>query len=484
MTACRMGLDLGADHGVNYNTHDIHAEVMRFTGGKGVDVLYDNIANPKVLPKAFRAIGFDGRLVTAGAHAGPNVTVDFAHLYHKRITIKGRPGYHPPDVPKCFAAAARGQGHRRRSSASCRFRRRPRRTAWSNRANRRARSCSIRPWDSETASRRRRTRIVAAVAGCPGRANAYIPATSVITDDIKASPPRAGGAQRRFTMVAAPLMPKATAVWLVENTALSFDQVADFCKLHPLEVKAIADGDAAQGIKGLDPVLTGQLSREEIEKAEEDPDYKLKLLDPKVRLPEPKKKKGPRYTPVSRRQDRPNAILWLVRNHPELKDSQIMRLVGTTKSTIQAIRERTHWNASNLQPMDPVTLGLCSQIDLDLEVHRAAKEKPVDVEAQGATLLPASETTIRPREPEPEEKKPERGAQRRRRVRQAQADRRRQERVTPPFAESAPVAHQQPIDEQRPAPVTNSSTWPPIIETFFQNWVSAAAAAPASAKSQ
>src|SRR5262245_44794413 len=204
----------------------------------------------------------------------------------------------------------------------------------------------------------------------------------------------------------APLMPKATAVWLVENTALSFDQVADFCKLHPLEVKAIADGDAAQGIKGLDPIQTGQLSREEIEKAVADPEYRLHLLDPKVRLPEQKRKSGPRYTPVSRRQDRPNAILWLVRNHPELKDAQIMRLVGTTKSTIQAIRDRTHWNAPNLQPMDPVTLGLCSQIDLDLEVHRAAKEKPIDAEAQGATLLPAAETTIRPREPEPEEKVP------------------------------------------------------------------------------
>ncbi len=201
----------------------------------------------------------------------------------------------------------------------------------------------------------------------------------------------------------APLMPKATAVWLVENTSLAFDQVADFCKLHPLEVKAIADGDAAQGIKGLDPVLTGQLTREEIAKGEADSNYKLRLLDPKVRLPEPKRKKGPRYTPVSRRQDRPNAILWLVRNHPELKDSQIMRLVGTTKTTIAGIRDRTHWNAQNLQPMDPVTLGLCSQIDLDLEVHRAAKEKPVDIEAQGATLLPASETTIRPREPEPVE---------------------------------------------------------------------------------
>ena len=205
-------------------------------------------------------------------------------------------------------------------------------------------------------------------------------------------------------MSSAPLMPKATAVWLVENTALSFDQVADFCKLHPLEIKAIADGDAAQGIKGADPVQAGQLSREEIDKAVADPAYKLKLLESKIRLPEAKRKSGPRYTPVSRRQDRPNAILWLLKNHPELKDSQIMRLVGTTKPTILAIRERTHWNAPNLQPLDPVTLGLCSQIDLDLEVHRAAKEKPTEVDTQGATLLPASETTIRPREPEPEEK--------------------------------------------------------------------------------
>ena len=204
----------------------------------------------------------------------------------------------------------------------------------------------------------------------------------------------------------APLMPKATAVWLVENTALSFDQIADFCKLHPLEVKAIADGDAAQGIKGLDPIQTGQLSREEIEKAEGDRDYRLKLANPKVRLPQPKSKKGPRYTPVSRRQDRPNAILWLVRNHPELKDSQIMRLVGTTKSTIQGIRERTHWNAANLAPMDPVTLGLCSQIDLDLEVQRAAKEKPVEAVADtGATLLPAAETTAARREAEAEPEK-------------------------------------------------------------------------------
>src|ERR1700686_3662158 len=209
-------------------------------------------------------------------------------------------------------------------------------------------------------------------------------------------------------MAPQPLMPKATAVWLVESTSLSFDQIADFCKMHPLEVKAIADDEGAQSIIGRYPIVTGQLTREEIAKGEGDPDYRLKLAESKVHLPEPKRKKGPRYTPVSRRQDRPNAILWLVRNHPELKDSQIMRLVGTTKSTIEAIRERTHWNAANLAPLDPVTLGLCSQIDLDLEVHRAAKEKPIDIEAQGATLLPASETTtIRPREPEvAETKKP------------------------------------------------------------------------------
>jgi hypothetical protein len=202
-------------------------------------------------------------------------------------------------------------------------------------------------------------------------------------------------------MATAPLMPKATAVWLVENTSLSFDQIAEFCTLHPLEVKAIADGDAAQGIKGLDPILTGQLTRDEIAKAEGDAGYRLHIADPKVRLPEPKRKKGPRYTPVSRRQDRPNAILWLVRNHPELKDSQIMRLVGTTKSTIQAIRERTHWNASSLTPLDPVTLGLCTQLDLDLEVQRAAKEKPVPAETQGATLLPAAVTTAPKPEPAP-----------------------------------------------------------------------------------
>ncbi|APX70192.1 hypothetical protein BR10RB9215_C11392 [Brucella sp. 10RB9215] len=186
------------------------------------------------------------------------------------------------------------------------------------------------------------------------------------------------------------LMPKATAVWLVDNTALSFDQIAAFCKLHPLEVKAIADGEASQGIKGLDPVITGQLSREEIAKGEKDPFYRMKLSEPKVRVPEAKRK-GPRYTPLSKRQDRPNAILWLVRNHPELKDAQVSRLIGTTKSTIEQIRNRTHWNSANLTAMDPVTLGLCSQIDLDIEVERASRNRPATPEAD-STLLPASAT--------------------------------------------------------------------------------------------
>ncbi|WP_298353481.1 DUF1013 domain-containing protein [Rhodoblastus sp.] len=191
----------------------------------------------------------------------------------------------------------------------------------------------------------------------------------------------------------APLMPKATAVWLVENTSLTFDQIAEFCVLHPLEVKGIADGEVASGIRGHDPITSGQLTREEIERGEKDPNYRLKLAVSKVRLPEAKRHRGPRYTPLSRRQDRPNAILWLVRNHPELKDAQIMRLAGTTKSTIAAIRDRTHWNSASLTPMDPVTLGLCSQIDLDFEVQRAAKDRPALVQDHGPTLVPAEETT-------------------------------------------------------------------------------------------
>jgi len=198
----------------------------------------------------------------------------------------------------------------------------------------------------------------------------------------------------------APLMPKATAVWLVENTSLTFDQIADFCKLHPLEVKGIADGEVAAGIKGHDPITSGQLTREEIAKGEADPERRLTLAVAKVRLPEVKKQRGPRYTPLSRRQDRPNAILWLLRNHSELKDAQIMRLVGTTKTTLQAIRERTHWNSANLSPLDPVTLGLCSQLDLDMEVARANKDRPQTAEDHSPTLLPA-EITTGPRQDQP-----------------------------------------------------------------------------------
>jgi len=194
-------------------------------------------------------------------------------------------------------------------------------------------------------------------------------------------------------------MPKATAVWLVDNTSLTFEQIAEFCGLHVLEVKGIADGDVAHGIKGMDPIASGQLTREEIRKGQEDPSYRLKLSEPKVEIPVVKTKRGPKYTPVSRRQDRPNAILWLLRNHPELRDSQIMRLVGTTKPTIHAIRERTHWNSANLQPMDPVTLGLCTQTDLDKEVSRAAarverERREAEKEAiKAGTLLPAEVTT-------------------------------------------------------------------------------------------
>ena len=187
------------------------------------------------------------------------------------------------------------------------------------------------------------------------------------------------------------LMPKATAVWLVDNTSLSFAQIAAFCNLHPLEVQGVADGDVAGGIMGVNPIQNGQLTREEIQKAEADPDYRMTMSDPKVRVAAAKRK-GPRYTPISRRNERPNAIKWLLRNHPEMKDAQIMRLVGTTKSTIDSVREGTHWNTANLAAMDPVTLGLCSQIDLDLEVKRASKGSTTPDEAdQGTMLLTAEE---------------------------------------------------------------------------------------------
>lgn len=169
-----------------------------------------------------------------------------------------------------------------------------------------------------------------------------------------------------------PLMPKATAVWLVDNTALTFEQIAEFCGLHPLEVKGIADGDVAQGIVGTDPVATGQLTLDEIGRCSTDTSARLMLSEQTTLIT---RRKGPRYTPVSRRQDRPDAIAWLVRYHPELSDGQIAKLVGTTKPTINAVRDRTHWNASNIKPNDPVALALCTQIELDDVVSKAAAKK-------------------------------------------------------------------------------------------------------------
>ena len=174
--------------------------------------------------------------------------------------------------------------------------------------------------------------------------------------------------------MAKPLMAKATAVWLVDNTTLSFKQIADFVEMHELEVQGIADGDVAAGVKGFDPVANNQLTQDEIDEGEKSPTYKLKLKHNAAADGE-EKRRGPRYTPLSKRQDRPASILWLVKFHPELADAQISKLVGTTKPTIQAIRERTHWNISNIQPIDPVALGLCKQSELDAAVQKAAAKK-------------------------------------------------------------------------------------------------------------
>lgn len=192
-------------------------------------------------------------------------------------------------------------------------------------------------------------------------------------------------------------MPKATAVWLIEQTSLTFDQIADFCGLHPLEIQGIANEDVAKGIRGVDPIAQGFLSREEIDKGENDPDYRMKPLEQRrVELP-PMKRKGARYTPVARRGDRPDAIAWFLRNHPEVQDSKIVKLIGTTKATIEQVRTRTHWNISQIKPVDPVSLGLCSQIELDAVVSEAAAAKArADARrkrSEGPTLRDAAETT-------------------------------------------------------------------------------------------
>ena len=194
------------------------------------------------------------------------------------------------------------------------------------------------------------------------------------------------------------LYPKATAVWLVDNTSLTFDQIAAFCGLHPLEVEAIADGEAARDIRGADPIANGQLTREEIDRATAD--HSFRMVAQKSRHAELLKpmKKAPRYTPVSRRQDRPDAIAWFIRNHPEVSDAQISKLLGTTKATIEMVRTGSHWNKANIKPVDPVTLGLSGQLELD-ELVRVAAEKAAKksgAKPEGPTLRPASETSAPP----------------------------------------------------------------------------------------
>ncbi|GHF20248.1 hypothetical protein GCM10017044_13820 [Kordiimonas sediminis] len=194
-----------------------------------------------------------------------------------------------------------------------------------------------------------------------------------------------------------PLMPMATAVWLVDNTTLTFDQIAEFCGLHKLEVQGVADGTVGAHIVGLDPTTNAQLTWDEIKRCQDDSTASLKLLEDEVKaMP---RTKGPRYTPVSKRQDKPDAIAWLVRNHPELSDLQISRLVGTTKPTIQAIRGKTHWNSSNIKPQDPVGLGLCKQLELDAAVKLASarKEKMLakgDAPADGAADASEADVTV------------------------------------------------------------------------------------------
>jgi len=180
-----------------------------------------------------------------------------------------------------------------------------------------------------------------------------------------------------------PLMPHATASWLVDNTALTFEQVADFCGIHILEVQAMADDLAGAKYTGRDPVHSGELTQPEIERGQADPNYRLKMQKAPISV---SRTKGPRYTPVSKRQDKPDGIAWILRNHPEISDAQIGKLIGTTRNTIAAIRDRSHWNISNINPKDPVTLGLCSQRELDALVAKAAKKAGIEEDEGAATL--------------------------------------------------------------------------------------------------
>ena len=172
-----------------------------------------------------------------------------------------------------------------------------------------------------------------------------------------------------------PLMPKATAIWLVENTALTFRQIADFCGMHELEIKGIADGEVGIGIKGLNPISTNQLTKEEIDKAANDPEHSLELIQNEITIQTERDPKQKKYTPLSKRQERPDAISWLLRNHPELKDSQVAKLVGSTKNMVVSIKNKTNWNMSNIRPQDPVGLGLCKQVDLDEALEKAERSQ-------------------------------------------------------------------------------------------------------------
>ena len=191
----------------------------------------------------------------------------------------------------------------------------------------------------------------------------------------------------------APLMPKATAVWLVDNTTLSFNQIADFCGLHALEVQAIADDEVAIGMQGQDPIANGQVLREEIDRCENDPSARLSLVVPDTPLPEARSK-GPRYTPLSKRQEKPDAIAWLLRHYPELSDAQVGRMIGTTKPTINSIRDRTHWNTPNLRPRSPVEIGLCSMEELEQNLDLARKRAERKAERDRKALAKTSREVV------------------------------------------------------------------------------------------
>ncbi len=253
--------------------------------------------------------------------------------------------------------------------------------------------------------------------------------------------------------MAHPLMPKATAVWLVENTVLTFEQISEFCGLHELEVQAIADGEVAIGMQGLDPMAGGELTQEELDRCATDPDARLEMAKPNIPLPKARHK-GARYTPVSKRQDRPDAIAWLVRNHPEFSDAQISRLIGTTKPTINAIRDRTHWNMPNIKPQNPINLGLCSAPDLEkiVTLARATAKKVHESQAK-----PLDE----PAEPAPDAKAPVAA-----------------EPAPEPETAAEPAPEPAPEPETAPAPAEESLPMPDVLKSAEEIFSSPASETP------